>query len=140
MISISAELAALGWGVEVYANPSLADTGLDGSGVLWLPHWAYELEGEIEGELGEQYDEIPLVGQRAQAPHKHQPPGQPPPRPMAPPQVFIAWRFSEALAVGRAAGLRFLWLHDEIRPETVPAAVLPLLDGAMVLAAFHPKP
>lgn len=139
MISISAALAALGWGVEVYANPSLGDTGLDDSGVLWLPHWAYELDGEIDGDLGE-IDEIPLVGQRAQAPHKQQPPGQPPSRPMAPPQVFIAWRFSEALAVGRAAGLRFLWLHDEIRPETVPAAVLPLLDGAMVLAAFHPKP
>ena len=39
--------------------------------------------------------------------------------------------------MGRAAGQRYLWLHDEIRPETVPAAVLPLLDGAMVLSAFH---
>ena len=38
VISISAQLAALGWGVEVYANPSLADTGRDASGVLWLPH------------------------------------------------------------------------------------------------------
>ena len=37
------QLVALGWGVEVYANPSLADTGLDARGVLWLPHWAYGL-------------------------------------------------------------------------------------------------
>ena len=66
-----------------------------------------------------------------------QPSGRARPRRAAPPQVFIAWRFSEALAVGRAAGQRYLWLHDEIRPETVPAAVLPLLDGAMVLSAFH---
>ena len=51
MISISAELVALGWGVEVYANPSLNDTGLDARGVLWLPHWAYEIDGEIDGEI-----------------------------------------------------------------------------------------
>ena len=102
--------------------------------MLWLPHWAYELDGEIDGEiegdLGE-IDETPLVGQLA-TPRRWLRPGR-----GAPPQVFIAWRFSEALAVGRAAGQRYLWLHDEIRPETVPAAVLPLLDGAMVLSAFH---
>ena len=106
--------------------------------MLWLPHWAYELDGEIDGEiegdLGE-IDETPLVGQLVTP--RRQPPGRPRPGPAAPPQVFIAWRFSEALAVGRAAGQRYLWLHDEIRPETVPAAVLPLLDGAMVLSAFH---
>ena len=87
MISISAQLAALGWGVEVYANPSLADTGRDASGVLWLPHWAYELDGEldgeiegdlgeIEGDLGEiagdlgEIDETPRVGQLA-TPRRH---------------------------------------------------------------------
>ena len=42
--------------------------------------------------------------------------------------------------MGRAAGQRYLWLHDEIRPETVPAAVLPLLDGAMVLSAAPSYP
>ena len=80
VISISAQLAALGWGVEVYANPSLADTGRDASGVLWLPHWAYELDGELEGEiagdLGEidgdlgEIDETPRVGQLA-TPRRH---------------------------------------------------------------------
>ena len=40
--------------------------------------------------------------------------------------------------MGRAAGLRYLWLHDEIRPETVPAAVLPLLHGAMARSTLHP--
>ena len=127
MISISAQLAALGWGVEVYANPSLADTGRDASGVLWLPHWAYELDGELDGEIDgdlDEIDETPLVGQLVTP--RRQPPGRPRPGRAAPPQVFIAWRFSEALAVGRAAGQRYLWLHDEIRPETVPAAVLPL--------------
>ena len=31
------------------------------------------------------------------------------------PDVFVAWRFAEALAVGAHARTRFLWLHDEVR-------------------------
>jgi hypothetical protein len=59
------------------------------------------------------------------------------------PDVFVAWRFAEALAVGAAARARFLWLHDEVREGTLPRAALPLLRHAngnasiLVLSAFH---
>lgn len=109
VISISRELAALGWAVEVYANPPSEDIGVDDAGVLWLPYWSY---GTLE------------------------PPGR---GNSAPVHVFIAWRFAEALAVGAEAWRRYLWLHDEVRPETVPRAALPLLKGGgiFVLSSFH---
>lgn len=121
VISIAAELARIGWSVEVYANPSVADTGVDAStGVLWLPHWAYQLDGNGGGDGS---------GAGGGGSGRH--------RDVGPVRVFVAWRFSEALSVGRDASLRLLWLHDEVRPETVPEAVLPLLHGVMVLSAFH---
>ena len=119
VISVAAELARIGWSVEVYANPSVADTGVDpSSGVLWLPHWAYQLDsggGDGSGGGGDGGGDGGV----------------------GPVRVFVAWRFSEAVSVGRDASLRLLWLHDEVRPETVPEAVLPLLHGVMVLSAFH---
>ena len=34
---------------------------------------------------------------------------------------------------------RYLWLHDEVRPETAPKAALPYLQGGgiFVLSRFH---
>ena len=82
MISISRELAALGWAVEVFASPPESDLGLDSHGVLWAPHWAYPMAYAQPGSGGA--------------------------------DVFVAWRFAEALAVGEGSHQRFLWLHDEV--------------------------
>ena len=55
--------------------------------------------------------------------------------------VFVAWRFHETLHVGRHAKRRYLWLHDELQPGTVPRHAIPLLaeggGGIFVLSEFH---
>ncbi len=39
--------------------------------------------------------------------------------------VFIAWRYSLSLVYGDAATKRFIWLHDLVPLNTIPASVLP---------------
>ena len=100
VISVSKELANLGWAVEVYGNPPLADIR-DHDGVEWLPFWAYDDDDDVA--------------------------------------VFVAWRFAETLPLASKAGARYLWLHDEVRPETIPRLSLPHLrgGGVLVLSEFH---
>ena len=100
MISVSKELANLGWAVEVYGNPPLADIR-DHDGVEWLPFWAYDDDDDVA--------------------------------------VFVAWRFAETLPLASKPGARYLWLHDEVRPETIPRLSLPHLrgGGVLVLSEFH---
>ena len=100
VISVSKELANLGWAVEVYGNPPLSDIR-DHDGVEWLPFWAYDDDDDVA--------------------------------------VFVAWRFAETLPLASKAGARYLWLHDEVRPETIPRLSLPHLrgGGVLVLSEFH---
>ena len=133
VISISRELAAQGWVVEVYASPPDVDIGLDEYGVLWAPYWSYPYLGRearrgagarLGGRMAAEEAE---VGGAV--------------------DVFIAWRFPEGLAVGAGARQRFLWLHDEVRPELIPQASLEGLHGShpdgsprggiLVLSEFH---
>jgi len=111
VISMSRELAALGWGVEVYASPPEADVGVDEHGVMWAPFWAYGMGG-ARGSAGE-HDEV---------------------------EAFVAWRFAEAMAVGVDARRRYLWLHDEVHNFTLTPCAMRHFEsggGIFVLSKFH---
>ena len=115
VVALSRELHRVGWSVEVYASPPLEDVGTDDHGVIWLPHWAYS--GSTGGAPARDVDEA------------------------GPVDVFVAWRFAEALVIGRDAQRRYLWLHDEVQNATVPRVAIPLLaeggGGVFVLSKFH---
>lgn len=117
VIALSRELVGAGWGVRVYGSPPAEDVGVDDHGVAWLPHWAYRTiksGARGDGNADQTLDEG---------------------------EVFVAWRFAEALHVGRHAARRYLWLHDEVQVHTVPRVCIPLLakggGGIFVLSAFH---
>ena len=143
VISLSRELVQLGWSVEVYASPPFEDYGLDDGGVTWLPHWAYRTAppppqqsagggGSGSGSGGGGGAIVEKEGEDG-----------------GPDDVFISWRFAEALYLARAPSQsvrRYLWLHDEVMEGTVPKAALPLLTpgtnglqdgGIFVLSQFH---
>lgn len=124
VIAVSRELVRAGWVVEVYASPPAEDVGVDDGGVHWLPHWAYDT---LDGGIDHGSDGIGGGGAKSGG--------------MEDVDVFVAWRFAEALYVGRRAQRRYLWLHDEVMNGTVPKVALPLLadggGGVFVLSAFH---
>lgn len=52
VIFLSRELAALGWHVEVYADPPSQDIGLDDHGVLWQPYYVWEAQDSADVFVG----------------------------------------------------------------------------------------
>ena len=105
VIALSRELVGAGWGVRVYGSPPAEDVGVDDHGVAWLPHWAYRTiksGARGDGNADQTLDEG---------------------------EVFVAWRFAEALHVGRHAARRCLWLHDEVQVHTVPRVCILAGEG-----------
>ncbi|CAM9627826.1 unnamed protein product, partial [Choristocarpus tenellus] len=112
VVFISRELAHLGYWVEVYADPSPGDTGLDlgwtynraggadsRGGVVWYPYTAYDIS--------------------------------------QPADIFVAWsRYHISLALGQRSRRRFLWLQDN-PGYSFPPILRTKLDGIFCLSKFH---
>ena len=123
---VSLELAALGYDVEVYADPPDADiyhsnsdtdsdnsstdsnsdnssgievqSGLQGS-VKWLHYSCYN--------------------------------------PLSKADVFIAWRYSMSVLLGQHCRKRFLWLHDLVGSDLLPMYLTPMVSSHSVYTFFH---
>lgn len=52
VIFLSREMAALGWAVEVYADPPSHQIGLDEHGVLWQPYYVWEAQDSADVFVG----------------------------------------------------------------------------------------
>ncbi|CAM9221466.1 unnamed protein product [Discosporangium mesarthrocarpum] len=121
VVFISRELAQLGFWVEVYADPSEEDMGLDlgwsrgadvgergiegggrvedrGGGVVWYSFKAYDVS--------------------------------------RPADIFVAWRYHISLALGQGSPHRYLWLQDN-PGYAYPSQLASYLDGIFCLSKYH---
>jgi protein O-GlcNAc transferase len=65
-VFITRELVKLGYWVEVYADPSSAEIGLDEAGVVWYPHTAYDsIEGAADIFISWRYMISMVLGSRS---------------------------------------------------------------------------
>ena len=112
VVYLSAELARLGYQVEVYGDPPAADaTAADVPGpctqpgaVLWYHHARFNVSRRVD--------------------------------------TFVSWRYAASLPLGRhAARRRLLWLHDLVPSTALPSAqtLLGEVDAVLVQSTFHQR-
>jgi hypothetical protein len=107
VVYLADELAALGYAVEVYADPPIGDISRreemqkDGArgAVYWFHHSTYDTRRQVG--------------------------------------AFVAWRYSASLIMGHQAQRRFLWLHDLVDRSSLPPLLATFAQGILVQSDFH---
>ena len=121
---VSLELAALGYDVEVYADPPDADiyySNTDNGNSSDNSNTDNSSDNELQS------------GSQGSVKWLHYSCYNP----LSKADVFIAWRYSMSILLGQHCRKRFLWLHDLVGSDLLPMYLTPMVSSHSVYTFFH---